>query len=108
MNMKTFILAFAVAFLSLSTAYADHSINCRNVHGKITAVTPTTITIGEKSYKLGKNTRAYMDSTKIKTSDLKVGNFVCIDDNSKKDADDGEIASVTVLTNTIVPIPQDN
>ncbi|MCD6049426.1 MAG: hypothetical protein K0Q55_829 [Verrucomicrobia bacterium] len=106
--MKTIILTFALtAFLSFSTAYASHSVNCKNVHGKITAVTSTTVTIGEKSFKLGKNTRAYQDSTKIKTSDLKVGNFVCINDDSKKNAADGEIASVTVLTDAIVTIPQD-
>jgi len=100
--MKAFIVSTLVAgaiLASTGVLRAEHSKDCKNIHGKVTAVTEQGITVNDKFYKVGKSTRVMKDDKAVKLDKISVGDMVCLDARGKDDiAENGEIASVVVLT----------
>src|ERR1044071_7628717 len=98
--MKRFIAYSLVALgilFSRNFAYADHDKNCKNVHGKVTAITEDGIVVADKMYKVGKNTRLIRDDKVIKLENLSTGDLVCVDARGKDDIGGAQVAAVTVL-----------
>jgi hypothetical protein len=52
----------------------------------------------DKTYKIGDTTRVTKAGEKIKVSQIKVGDIVCVDTRGNSDAQ-GEVAAVAILTN---------
>ena len=83
---------------SRGLANAEHDKNCKNIHGKVTVVTEDGITVNDKMYKVGKETRIVKDEKVVKLDKLSPGDVVCLDARGKDDVAAGsEIVAVTVL-----------
>jgi hypothetical protein len=96
--MKTLIYTMTVAWvLGLAgVAQAEHKKDCKNVHGRVTVVTDDSIAVNDKVYKVGDSTRIIKGGDKVKVSQIKSGDVVCVDTRGKADID-GEVAGVKVL-----------
>lgn len=85
--------------VSTSLLRAEHSKDCKNIHGKVTAVTQDGITVNDKLYKVGKTTRITKDEKVVKLDKISPGDVVCLDTRGKDDIEThGEVASVAVLS----------
>jgi len=85
--------------VSTSLLHAEHPKDCKNIHGKVTAVTEEGVTINDKLYKVGKTTRITKDEKVVKVDKLSPGDFVCLDARGKDEiVGNGEVASVSVLS----------
>jgi len=105
-QMIIYSLAIGVILASRGFAYADHSKDCKNVHGKVTVVTDDGITVNDKLYKVGKTTRLVKEAQVVKLEKIAPGDIVCVDTRGKDDVLVGsEVASVTVLSATD-PLPK--
>jgi len=101
--MKTFLCSPLVLVIFGTLAfrggvYADHDKSCKNVHGKITVVTESGISVGDKLYRVGDTTRIIKGDKKVKLSELSAGDVVCVDVRGKNEIGGGEVAAVTVLS----------
>jgi hypothetical protein len=91
------LLALIGAIALPRVARADHDKTCQNIHGRVAVITDSSITVGDKLFKVGETTRFIKDDKRVKVHDIKVGEIVCLDARGKDEVD-GAIASVTVLT----------
>ena len=110
MKTRLHILTIVCALAVTGIAQAEHKSSCKNVHGKVTVVTDDSVTVNDKLYKIGDDTRITKDGEKVKSSQLKAGDIVCLDKRGKgvgddflsggsgKDDVDGQIAAISVLT----------
>src|ERR1051325_1294879 len=101
--MKRFIthlLVIVGILVSRNFVYADHDKSCKNVHGKVTAITEDGVIVGDKLYKVGKTTRITRGDRVIKLDNLSTGDLVCVDTRGKDDIGSGEVAGLTVLVPT--------
>jgi hypothetical protein len=105
--MKILCTLTAIAALGVAGAYAGHDRACTHSHGKVTVVTPTTITVDDQQlYKVGDTTRVKKGDEVVKAKDIKVGDIVCLDTRGKNDMGK-EIAGVTVLSTADAEIVRD-
>jgi hypothetical protein len=84
---------------SRGLANAEHSKDCKKIHGKVTVVTDEGITVNDKMYKVGKTTRIVKGEEVVKLEKITPGDIVCLDTRGKDDVAVGsEVAGVTVLS----------
>jgi hypothetical protein len=100
MKKLLFVLT-AVGVLTFSgIARAEHDKNCKHVHGKVSVISDGVMSLDDKtdkSYKVGDTTRVTKDGEKVKATQIKVGDIVCVDKRGNSDAD-GEVAAVAILS----------
>jgi len=81
-------------------ARAEHDKTCKNVHGKVSVISDGVMSLDDKTdktYKVGDTTRVTKNGEKVKVSQIKVGDIVCIDKRGNSDAD-GQVAAVAILS----------
>jgi hypothetical protein len=73
----------------------SHSKNCDHVHGKVTRIEESTVTVNGKPYAIRETTRVLKDGQVVSVKTIKAGDFLCLD------ADDanveGKVTTVWVL-----------
>lgn len=97
--MKQIIVALVVGGITAGqAAYGEHDKACKNVHGKVTVVTDSGVTVNDQFYKVGASTQIVKGTEIVKLDKVSAGDVVCLDPRGKDDiATRGEVASVTVL-----------
>jgi uncharacterized protein YuzE len=97
MKIIVYSLAVAGTLAFRGLAFADHDKTCKNIHGKVTAVTADSIVVNDKAYPIGDRTRITKDEKSVKRSQITAGDVVCVDIRGKDDIE-GEVAAITVLS----------
>jgi hypothetical protein len=98
-QMIIYSMVVAAALGATSLIGAEHSKDCKGVHGKVTVVTEDGVTVNDKLYKVGKTTRITKGDKVVKLEKISAGDVVCLDTRGKDDvALNGEVAALTVLS----------